>query len=156
MTREGALTRELETEKQLLRNETANLKDHKAGEKHWLGRLATVANSSADQLAIMGMPGMEYAPEVNLSPNASLTIYFERVVGALERLHSNRAVSLAEESRILCQGVITRVLVKIAHWHPDLDFGAVLKSLPEDADIAALNGRIQPILSRIDKIKRLE
>ena len=51
---------------------------------------------------------------------------------------------------------MTRVLTKIAHWHPDLDFGAMLKSLPEDADIAALNECIQPILSRIDKIKRLE
>ena len=156
LTREGLLTKELEMEKQLLRNETANLKDHKADEKRWLERLAAVANSAADQLAIMGVSGMEYALEVNLSPNASLTIYFERVVGALKRLHSNRAASLAEESRILCQGAITRVLVKIAHWHPDLDFGAVLKSLPEDADIAALNERIQPILSRIDKIKRLE
>ena len=45
---------------------------------------------------------------------------------------------------------MTRVLTKIVHWHQDLDFGAVLKSLPEDADIAALNERIKPILSRID------
>ena len=89
MTREGLLTKELEMEKQLLRNETANLKDHKADEKHWLERLAAVANSAADQLAIMGVSGMEYAPKVNLSANASLTIYFERVVGALKRLHSN-------------------------------------------------------------------
>ena len=48
------------------------------------------------------------------------------------------------------------MLTKIAHWHPDLDFEAMLKSLPEDADIPALNERIQPILSRIDKIKSLE
>ena len=39
---------------------------------------------------------------------------------------------------------MTRVLTKIVHWHQDLDFGAVLKSLPEEADIAALNERIQP------------
>ena len=51
---------------------------------------------------------------------------------------------------------MTRVLAKIAHWHPDLDFEAVLKSLPEDADIAALKELIQPILSCIDKNKRLE
>ena len=155
-TREGILTKELETEKQLLKNETTNLKDYKAGEKRWLGRLATVANSAADQLAIMGIPEMGYAPEASLSPNANLAIYLEKVVGALKRLHSNRAASLAEESRILYQGTMTRVLTKIAHWHPDLDFGAVLKSLPEDADITVLNERIQPILSRIDKIKRLE
>ena len=54
------------------------------------------------------------------------------------------------------RGVVTRVLAKIAHWHPDLDFEATLKSLPEDADIAALNEHIKPILSRVDKIKRLE
>ena len=99
---------------------------------------------------------MGYALETSLNPNANLTLYFERVVGALERLHSNRASSLAEESRMLCRGVMTKVLAKIAHWHPDHDFGAVLKSLPEDADITALHGRIQPILSRIDKINRLE
>ena len=99
---------------------------------------------------------MRYAPETSLSPNANLTLYFERVVGALERLHFNRAASLAEESRMLCRGVMTKVLAKIAHWHPDLDFEAALKSLPEDADIAALNEHIKPVLSRINKIKRLE
>ena len=104
----------------------------------------------------MGMPEMGYAPEASLSPNAYLTIYFEKVVDALERLHSNRAASLAEESRILCWGTMTRVLTKIAYWHPDHDFGAVLKSLLEGVDTAALNERIQPILSRISKIKRVE
>ena len=57
---------------------------------------------------------------------------------------------------MLYRGAMTKVLAKIVHWHPDLDFGAALKSLPEDADIAVLNERIKPILSRIDKIKRLE
>ena len=51
---------------------------------------------------------------------------------------------------------MTRVLTKIAHWHPDLDFEGVLKSLPEGVDTAALNEHIHPILSRIDKIKRVE
>ena len=108
------------------------------------------------QLGTMGMPDMRYAPETNLGPNANLAIYFEKVVGALERLHSNRAAFLAEESRVLCRGAMTKVLAKIAHWHPDLDFEAALKSLPEDAEFAVLNERIKPILSRIDKIKRLE
>ena len=34
--REGTLTKDLETEKQLRRNEAANLNDHVEGEKHWL------------------------------------------------------------------------------------------------------------------------
>ena len=137
-------------------NETPSLNDQVAGEKRWLERLAAIANSATNQLDTIGMPDLRYAPEANLRPNANLTIYFEKVVGALGRLHYNRATSLAEESEILCRGTMTRVLTKIAHWHPDLDFEAALKSLPEDADIAALNERIQPILSRIDKIKRLE
>ena len=137
-------------------NDPANLNDHVAGKKHWLERLAAVANSAATQLGTMGMPDMRYTPEASLSPNANLTLYFERVIGALERLHSSWTASLAEESRMLCRDVMTKVLAKIAHWHPDLDFKAVLKSLPEDADITALSERIKPILSRIDKIKRLE
>ena len=102
------------------------------------------------------MLDVRYVPERSVSTNCSLTMFFEKVVGALERLHADRTASLAEESRMLCRGVMTRVLAKIAHWHPELDFEAALKSLPEDADIAALNERIKPILSRIDKIKRLE
>ena len=82
-------------------------------------------------------------------------MYFERVVGAPERLHSNRVASLAKGSRMLCRGVMTKVLAMIVHWHPDLDFEAALKSLPEDADITALNEHIKPILTCIDKIKGL-
>ena len=40
--REGTLTKDLETEKQLRRNEAANLNNHVKGEKCWLGRLASL------------------------------------------------------------------------------------------------------------------
>ena len=63
----------------------------------------------------MGMSDVRYAPETSLSPNANLTLFFERVVSALERLHSNQAASLAEESRMLCRGLMTKVLAKIVH-----------------------------------------
>ena len=93
---DGILTKDLATEKQLRMNETANLNDQVAGEKRWLERLAAVANSATTQLGTMGMPDMRYAPETSLSPNASLTLYFEKVLGALERLHSDWTASLAE------------------------------------------------------------
>ena len=51
---------------------------------------------------------------------------------------------------------MTKVLTKVAHWNPDLDFDTVLESLPEDADLAALKERIKPIISRIDGIQRVE
>ena len=104
----------------------------------------------------MGMPNVRYTLERNASPNAKLTIFFEGILGALEQLHSNRAASLADESRRLCRGAMTKVLTKVAHWNPNLDFDAVLESLPEDVDLVALEERIKPITSRIDGIQRVE
>ena len=99
---------------------------------------------------------MRYVPEPNVSPNAMLTLFFEGVLGALERFCSNREASLDEEARRLCRGAMTKVLTKVAYWNPDLDFDAALESLPEDADIAALKERIKPIISLIDGIQRVE
>ena len=76
--------------------------DHVEGENRWLDHLATVANQAAGQLATMGMPDVRYTPERSVSTNCSLTLFFEKVVGALERLHANRAASLADEARRLC------------------------------------------------------
>ena len=51
---------------------------------------------------------------------------------------------------------MTKVLTKVAHWNPNLDFDAALESLPEDADLATLEEHIEPIISRIDGIQRVE
>ena len=67
--REGTLAKELETEKQLRKNEALNLKEHVEGENRWLDRLATVANQADAQLATMGMPDVRYAPERSVSAN---------------------------------------------------------------------------------------
>ena len=96
-------------------NEGLNFADHMAGENRWLDRLTTVANQAAAQLAIMGMPDVRYVPERSVSANCSLTMFFEKVVGALEWLHANRAASLADESWRFCQGAMTKVLTKVAH-----------------------------------------
>ena len=104
----------------------------------------------------MGMPDVRYAPELSVSANCSLTMFFEKVVGASERLHANRAASLADESQRLCQGAMTKVLTKVAHWYPDLDFNAALESLPEGTDLAPLRERIKPIISQVGEIQRVE
>src|SRR3954470_17867633 len=107
-------------------------------------------------MGTMGMPDVRYAPERSVSTNCSLTMFFERVVGALERLHASRAASLADESRMLCQGAMTKVLTKVAHWYPDLDFDAALESLPDGTDLAPLRECIEPIISRVGGILRVE
>ena len=51
---------------------------------------------------------------------------------------------------------MTKVLTKVAHWYPDLDFDAALESLPEGTDLAPLRERIKPIISRVGEIQRVE
>ena len=121
----------------------------------WIGCLEDVADRITTQLATMGMPHVRYAPEPNASPNTKLTLFFECVLGALEQFHSNRAASLADENRRLCRGAMTKVLTKVAYWNPNLDFDAV-ESLPEDVDLATLEERIKPIISRIDGIQMVK
>ena len=91
-----------------------------------------------------------------MSPNAKLTLFFEGVLGALEQFRSNRAASLADEARKLCRGVMTKVLAKVAYWNPTLDFDAARESLPEGTILAPLKERIEPIISLIDGIQRVE
>ena len=105
--REGTLAKELETEKQLRKNEAANHKDVVDGQNRWVGHLVDVAGRITVQLASMGMPNVRYAPERSGTTNAKLTLFFECVLGALEQLHANRAASLADEARRLHQGAMT-------------------------------------------------
>ena len=155
-TREGALTKSLAEERQLRKNDAANHADFVKGEDLWISRLADVAKRIAKQFADMGMPDVRFSPEPNVSPNAKLTLFFEGVLGALERFNSNWASSLASEARILCRGAMTKVLTKLAYWNPNLDFDAALDSLPEDADLTVLEERIEPIISRVDGVQRIE
>ena len=126
------------------------------GENRWIGHLEGVTGRITTQLATMGMPNVRYAPELNVSPNAKLTLFFEGVLGALEQLHLNRVAYLATEAWKLCQGAMTKVLTKVAYWNPTLDFDAALESLPEDADLTVLEERIEPIISRFDGVRRVE
>ena len=118
-----------------------------------MGRLADVAGRITTKLPTMGMPNVRYVPEPSVSPNAKLTLFFEGVLGALEHLRSNRAIYLANESRRLCRGALTKVLTKVAFWNPTVNFANALESLPEEADLTVLKERIKPI---IDGIQRVE
>ena len=91
-----------------------------------------------------------------MSPNARMPLFFEGVLGALEQFLSNRASSLANEARQLCRGARTKVLTKVAYCNPSLDFNAALESFLEDVDLATLEERIKPIISRVDGVRRIK
>ena len=82
--REETLTKSLEKERQLRRNDAANHEDFVKGENLWINCLTDVAGRITMKLGAMGMPNVRYAPERNVSPNAKLTLFFEGVLGALE------------------------------------------------------------------------
>ena len=44
----------------------------------------------------------------------------------------------------------------MAYWNPNVNFVDALESLPEDVDLAALEERIEPIISRVDGVRRVE
>ena len=48
------------------------------------------------------------------------------------------------------------MLTKGAFWNPSIDFANALESLLEDTDLAALEERIEPIISCVDGVKRVE
>ena len=53
-------------------------------------------------------------------------------------------------------GCPDKVLTKVAYWNPNLDFDAAQESMPEDVELAALEERIEPIISRVDGVRRIE
>nr|XP_020161452.1 uncharacterized protein CG45076-like [Aegilops tauschii subsp. strangulata] len=112
--REETLTKDLEEERQMWRNDAAEHKEYAEGINRWVSRLADVAGRITTKLAAMGMPNVRYSLEPNVSPNAKLALFFEGVLGALEQLRSNRAAYLANEARRLCRSALAKVLIKVA------------------------------------------
>ena len=51
---------------------------------------------------------------------------------------------------------MTKVLTKLAYWNPKLDFDAAMDSLSGDADLTVLQEHIEPIISRVGGIQRVE
>lgn len=153
---EETLNKDLESERQLRKDDAAAHKDYVDSVNLWIGRLIDVAGKLTTQLAVMGMPDVRYSQETNISPNVRLTLFFERILDALEQLRSNQATYLANEARRLYRGALTKVLTKVAFWNPCVDFANALKSLPEDGDLMALEERIEPIMSCVDRVKRVE
>ena len=51
---------------------------------------------------------------------------------------------------------MTKVLTKLAYWNANLEFDAALDSLLEEADLTVLEERIEPIISRVSGIQRIE
>nr|XP_020173584.1 uncharacterized protein LOC109759167 [Aegilops tauschii subsp. strangulata] len=128
---EETLTKDLEEEGQLRRNEAAEHKEYAEGINCWVSRLADITGRTTTKLAAMGMPNVRYAPE----PNATY---------------------LANESRRLYRGALTKVLTKVAFWNPTVNFANTLESLPEEANLAVLKERIKPIIDCVDGVERVE
>ena len=49
-----------------------------------------------------------------------------------------------------------KVLTKVAHWNPSVNFAQALDSLPEDIDRQVLEEHIEPIISCVSGVARLE
>ena len=104
----------------------------------------------------MGLDNFRYSSDERVSSSAKLTMFFEGVIDALKLLQANRATHLANESRKLCQAVLLKVLVKVAHKNPGINLTNVLDRLPKDADLKALEELVTPIIDRVSHVKRVK
>ena len=106
------------------------------------------------QLATMGMPSYRFSHDDKITESARVTMFFEAVLDALKILHDGRATHLANESRMLCRGVLLKVLTKVAYRNPSIDLSQ--DSLPADADRKALEELVAPVVSLVDNVTRVE
>nr|XP_040258271.1 uncharacterized protein LOC109754103 [Aegilops tauschii subsp. strangulata] len=134
----------LELEREELKKEVSELTEERDTANH---TLADSQVTVSDQIKMLS--------EANSSID-DLKLQLGALEGMLSELRSNRADDLANESRRLCRGALTKVLTKVAFWNPSLDFANALESLPEDTDLAALEERIEPIISCVDGVERVE
>ena len=104
----------------------------------------------------MGLQDHRQPLDDRVSPSAKLTMFFDRVLGALEQLHSDRKAHLANESRKLCQAVLRKVLTKVVYRNPSINLANVFDHLPKDADLKAAEELVAPIVDRVSQVKRVE
>nr|XP_040256230.1 uncharacterized protein LOC120973962 [Aegilops tauschii subsp. strangulata] len=76
---EETLNKALVSERQLRKDDAAAHKDYVDNVNLWIGLFIDVAGKLTMQLAVMGMPDVRYSQEANISPNARLTLFFERI-----------------------------------------------------------------------------
>ena len=132
---EQTVIKELADEKKLLQDSATSHNELVAVMKLWTSRLMDVAERLTAQLFAMGMSSFRFSHEVNVTDSARLTLFFEHVLDALKLLYSNRVAYLAEESRKLCWGALTKVLTKVAYWNPSVDLSKALDSMLEGVDL---------------------
>ena len=153
---EQILAKTLADEQLLLQTASSYHNELVEGMKLWTNHLVDVAEKITTQLTAMGMPNFRFSHEARVVESARLSEFFERFLAALKLLQSTRAAYLAEESRQLCRDALIKVLTKVAHWNPNIDFAQALDSLPEGVDRQALEERIEPIISCVSGVTRLE
>jgi DNA repair exonuclease SbcCD ATPase subunit len=148
--------KELQDEKNLLQSAVAAQNTFRDNVMLWTQSLVDTAANIDKELTKMGVRDFGYSTDENMQPSTKLSLFFGGVVEALKQLQDNYPAQLADESRRLCQGALRKVLMKVAYRNPGLNLTNVLRSLPKDADLEALEGLVAPIVNKVSEIKRVE
>lgn len=154
--RELALEKEVQDEKALLQSAATAQNTFRNNVTLWTEALADTAADIDRELVKMGVQDFGFSTDEKLQPSAKLSLFFKGVVAALKKLQDNYPAQLADEARRLCQGALRKVLVKVAYRNPGLNLTNVLRSLPKDADLEALEALVAPIVDKVSKIQRVE
>jgi chromosome segregation ATPase len=154
--REEILAKELQKEKDLLQSAATAQNKFRDNVELFTDRLADAAADIDKELTTLELQGFGYPTDENMQTSAKLALFFDGVAKALKQLQENHRTKLANESRKLCQGVLRRLLVKIAYRNPGVDFTNIFKKLPKGYDTTPLEALVAPIVDRVGQVQRVE
>ena len=85
-----------------------------------------------------------------------LTKFFEGLIDNLKTYHEDRSASFADESRKFERNVLYKVLLKLAHRHPDLDLSGIFRKLPQNTDVSATDKIAGPLADKVLHVPRIQ
>ena len=154
--RELALEKEIQDERALLQSTATAQNTFRSNVTLWTEALVNTAADIDKELTKMGVEDFGFPTDEKLQPSAKLSLFFKGIVAALKKLQDNYPAQLADEARRLCEGALRKLLMKVAYRNPGLNLTNVLRSLPKDADLEALEALVAPIVDKVSKIQRVE
>jgi hypothetical protein len=122
----------------------------------WTNGLVNIAECITSQIAVMDMRSWGFTVNDKETTSVRLTKFFEGLIDALKTYHEDRSTLFADESWKFVHNVLYKVLLKLAHRHPDLDLSRIFRKLPQNTDVTATDKIAAPLANKVLQVPRIQ
>jgi hypothetical protein len=122
----------------------------------WTNGLVNIAERITSQIAVMDMRSWGFTINDKEATSVRLTKFVEGLIDALKTYHEDRSASFADESQKFMHNVLYKVLLKLAHRHPNLDLFGIFRKLPQNTDITAVDKIAAPLADKVLQVPRIQ